>query len=201
MFSFSGLSTPKPRPIMSSIVFLDSRVEQKASLISSFSADTEYYLLDEERDGIAQIADALASKSGYFSIHIVSHGSPGSITIGSTVFDDATLDHYAGALAQIGHAFQEGADLLLYGCNVASGDAGQQFVEHLSQLTGLDVAASDGPTGMTASGGDWELEVQVGTIEQPILQVPTGNEILLGNHSPGIFIPALLSPELSDSVL
>ncbi|RXK84657.1 DUF4347 domain-containing protein [Chlorobaculum sp. 24CR] len=166
---------------MASIVFLDSRVEQKESLISSFSADTEYYLLNDALDGIGQIADTLAAKSGYSSIHIISHGSPGSITIGSTVLDAATLDSYADALVQIGYAFQAGGDLLLYGCNVGAGDAGQQFVEHLSQLTGLDVAASNDPTGSAAAGGDWELEVQVGAVESADV-VSAEYPLLLGNE-------------------
>jgi large repetitive protein len=174
---------------MASIVFLDSRVEQKESLISSFSADTEYYLLYDEFDGIAQIADVLAAKSDYSSIHIISHGSPGSITIGSTLLDDSTLDGYADALAQIGHAFQANADLLLYGCNVGAGDAGQQFVEHLSQLTGLDIAASNDPTGGAIAGGDWALEVQAGAVETHA-EVSAEYTTLLGNHAPNISISA-----------
>ena len=34
------------------------------------------------------------------------------------------------------------ADVLLYGCDVAAGDEGQDFVRALSEATGADVAAS-----------------------------------------------------------
>jgi hypothetical protein len=43
-----------------------------------------------------------------------------------------------------------------------------QFLERLSELTGADIAASANPTGNAALGGDWELEVQTGSIETPI---------------------------------
>ncbi len=50
-------------------------------------------------------------------------------------------------------------NILLYGCNVAAGDAGAEFLEKLHQLTGANIAASARPTGNVALGGDWELEV------------------------------------------
>ncbi|AOS83392.1 hypothetical protein BIU88_04080 [Chlorobaculum limnaeum] len=178
---------------MVSIVFIDSRVEQKERLIAAFSDDTEYHVLSEERDGIDQIADTLSGKSGYSSIHIISHGSPGSITIGSTLLDDANLDHYADALSQIGYAFQTNADLLLYGCNVGAGDAGQAFIEHLSQLTSLDVAASNDATGGTLAGGDWELEVQAGAVEEAPVVVSESYQVLLGNQDPKISVTATIS--------
>ena len=43
-----------------------------------------------------------------------------------------------------------------------------QFLQRLSELTGADIAVSANPTGNAALGGDWELEVQTGSIETPI---------------------------------
>jgi len=51
--------------------------------------------------------------------------------------------------------------LSLYGCNLASGDAGTEFLARLHQITGLSVAASRTKTGNSV-GGDWQLEVTVG---------------------------------------
>jgi hypothetical protein len=162
------------------LVFIDSRINDKELLSSEFAPDIEYQVLDANRDGIDQIVTALSGQSGYDSIPIISHGASGSITIGSTVLNNSTLDFYAAELALIGNALTENGDLLLYGCNVAAGDQGQHFIESLSQMTGADVAASDDPTGGTVAGGDWVLEVQAAAVEQAIRATADGNFIIAG---------------------
>ncbi len=147
------------------IVFIDSRVSDYKSLILQLDSGTKYQVLDANLDGIAQIASALSGQSGYDSVQIISHGSPGSMTIGNTKLDRASLSQYVTQLSGIGHALTESGDLLLYGCNVAGGAEGRVFVDMLSQMTGADVAASDDLTGSASKGGDWELEVQTGVIE------------------------------------
>jgi methionine-rich copper-binding protein CopC len=62
----------------------------------------------------------------------------------------------------IGDSLTETGDMLLYGCNVAQGEAGLAFINTLAQFTGADVAASDDATGY---GGDIELEIRSCTIE------------------------------------
>jgi hypothetical protein len=78
-----------------------------------------------------------------------------------------TLPIYADQLQSWSQVLTEDADILLYGCNVAQGDRGQTFVQQLSQLTHADIAASDDLTGNAALGGDWNLEVTVGTVIAP----------------------------------
>ncbi len=161
-------------------IFIDNGVNDKELLISQFPPGTEYQVLDANRDGIEQIATALSGQSGYDSIQIISHGAPGSITIGSTVLNSSTLDLYTAQLALLGNALTENGDLLLYGCNVGAGDQGQHFIESLSQMTGADVAASDDPTGGIAAGGDWALEVQAGEVDHAIRATADGNFIIAG---------------------
>ncbi|NTU74280.1 DUF4347 domain-containing protein, partial [Candidatus Roizmanbacteria bacterium] len=149
-------------------VFIDSRVNDKELLISQFTSGTEYQVLDANRDGIEQIVTALSGQSGYDSIQIISHGAPGSITIGSIELNISKLDFYAAQLSLIGNALHENGDLLLYGCSVGAGDQGQHFIEALSQMTGADIAASDDMTGGVPAGGDWELESFIGSIEAAV---------------------------------
>ena len=165
-------------------IFIDSRVNDQDSLISQFASGTEYSVLDASRDGIEQMVAALAGHGGYDSLQIISHGAPGSVTIGSTVLDSSTLGFYADQLAQIGRALTDTGDLLLYGCNVAAGDQGRQFIETLSQMTGADVAASDDATGSTAAGGDWVLEVSVGQVDATALNVAVDVGVLGVNTAP-----------------
>src|SRR6185369_15465136 len=94
-----------------------------------------------------------------------SHGSDGSITLGSTVLGSSNVASYAEALAQIGAALTPDGDIMLYGCDVAEGTTGQQFIAALAGFTGADVAASTDATGAAALGGDWTLEAATGPIE------------------------------------
>uniref|UniRef100_Q3AR75 VCBS n=1 Tax=Chlorobium chlorochromatii (strain CaD3) TaxID=340177 RepID=Q3AR75_CHLCH len=150
------------------VVFIDSRISDVNALISRFAVGTEYYVLDSERDGILQITEALAGKSGYSSLQIFSHGTAGSLMLGSTVLNNAALSNYTAQLAAIGGALTASGDILLYGCNVAAGDVGQQFIAALAEATGADVAASDDLTGSAALGGDWDLEYATGAIESGV---------------------------------
>jgi hypothetical protein len=52
---------------------------------------------------------------------------------------------------------------------VAAGDAGEEFITKLHQLTKANVAASANLTGNAILGGDWNLEVNIGNISnQPL---------------------------------
>jgi uncharacterized delta-60 repeat protein len=165
------------------IVFIDSHIPDNESLMLTRSSAIEYRIIDEHRDGIEQMVDALAGQNGYDSIQIISHGAPGSITIGDTVLDNNSLSQYADQLATIGKALTTDGDLLLYGCNVGEGDEGHAFIEALAYITGADVAASDDLTGSATKGGDWALEVHNGTIENIVLPM-AGFDGVLGNTAP-----------------
>jgi hypothetical protein len=51
--------------------------------------------------------------------------------------------------------------ILLYGCNVAAGDGGEEFIHKLHQITKATISASTTKTGNAALGGNWELEVNI----------------------------------------
>ncbi|MEG4494914.1 Ig-like domain-containing protein, partial [Microcoleus sp. D3_18_C4] len=77
----------------------------------------------------------------------------------------AVLETFSDRLKQWGNALTANGDILLYGCDVAAGEVGENFVKRLSEITGADVAASTDKTGNAALGGDWELEKTTGSIE------------------------------------
>ena len=152
---------------MSSILFLDPTVPDYQSLVAGLSDDIRLVVIDPDRDGVLQITEALAS--GIFdTVHIVSHGNEGSLALGTTQLNAETLPNYRNLLQQWSNNLTPGADILLYGCNVARGEIGQNFVRQLHQFTGADIAASDDTTGSTALGGDWNLEYSTGNITAPI---------------------------------
>ncbi|WNZ24949.1 DUF4347 domain-containing protein [Leptolyngbya sp. NK1-12] len=142
------------------IAFVDAGVSDSASLVSQFQPGTEVHLLASSQDAIEQITQVLASRSGISAVHLVSHGSSGALQLGAETISD--LSEYDAELQQWSNALTADADILLYGCNVAAGEAGVAFANSLAQLTDADVAASDDLTGL---GGDWTLEYQTGSIE------------------------------------
>ncbi|MEG4083486.1 DUF4347 domain-containing protein [Microcoleus sp. POL10_C6] len=146
----------------SAIAFIDSQVEDYQSLIAGVTPDTEVVILDENRDAIDQITEILALRTNIDSIHIISHGAPGSLQLGKTKLCSENLETYSKQFQQWGNALNLGADILIYGCNVAL--TSFTFIQRIAQLTNTNVAASKNLTGSAAKGGDWELEVTTGKI-------------------------------------
>ena len=146
------------------IAFIDSRVADYQTLIDGLAEGTEWFLLDSGLDGIRQMESILSGYSDLETIQVISHGSQGTLYLGSTVLDPGNLSAYQSSLQAIGASLSATGDILLYGCNVAQGDAGIQFIDSLAGITGADVAASTNPTGSSALGGDWVLEASVGAV-------------------------------------
>lgn len=147
------------------LVFVDSSVRDYSALVASISPDAQIIVFDGSRDGVAQISAALAGQSGVSAVHILSHGADGELELGTTILTADTLSKYADAIAGWSSALAPGADILLYGCNVARSRIGQQFVQQIASLTSANVAASTDTTGAAALGGNWTLEYATGSIQ------------------------------------
>lgn len=129
------------------------------------SRQFEILFLDTTQDGIAQLTEIISQRRGVDAIHLVSHGSDGALQLGNTQLNTQTLDRYQDQISQWKYSLDRDADILLYGCDVASTEVGEAFVRVLAELTESDVAASSDITGHVSLGGDWDFEVQVGTLE------------------------------------
>ena len=68
------------------IIFVDSSVQDYQSLINN-ADDTQIVILNENLSGIEQITNTLANQKDIEAVHIVSHGSPGSLKLGADVLD------------------------------------------------------------------------------------------------------------------
>jgi Ca2+-binding RTX toxin-like protein len=155
------------------VFFIDPRVADVSTLLQGLPPGAEFYLLDANMDGISQIAQILAGRTDLQSIQIVSHGSSGSLILGSTALDSSNLNQYSTQLTQIGSSLTATGDILLYGCDVAQGTIGQSFIDALAQATGADIAASTDLSGAASLGGNWVLEAATGTIEATQLLTAT----------------------------
>ena len=160
------------RPI--EVVFIDAGVADAQSLIDglrdSSSDETQWVLFEisADRDGIEQIGDALQTLQSVDAIHLLSHGDDRGIQLGNARLDLDTAPSYAGEIATWGHALDVDADLLIYGCDLASSQDGQDLIELLALVCNCDVAASDDLTGHEELGGDWILEYTVGDVETDV---------------------------------
>ncbi|MEG4021326.1 esterase-like activity of phytase family protein, partial [Microcoleus sp. S13C4] len=150
--------------VFSSIAFIDSALPDSQTLHNGIEPGTEVITLDSARDGVAQITAALASRSHIKSIHIISHGRPASLLLGAIDLNLTNLKTYANQLQRWSRSLADSGEILLYGCDVAAGEKGANFVQQVSQLTKAKIAASRGPIGSSAMGGDWQLDYTTGAM-------------------------------------
>ena len=135
--------------VVQEIVFIDSRVPDAAQLIEDITTQSgrqvDVILLDAERDGLAQIAEALAGREDVSAVHIIGHGGDGVIQLGNRIVTAGTLEANAGLVGIWGNALTADADILLYGCDVAATEEGRMLVDALARITGADVSATSQP--------------------------------------------------------
>lgn len=147
------------------IAFVDGALSDYQSLAAGFKPGTEVYVLNPNGNEMQQIDQVLAGRTNVHSLAIVSHGTDGSLQLGNLKLDTNDLGNYSSDLQAWAKSLAAGADILLYGCDVAASDTGKAFVQQIHQFTGADVAASTDLTGNAALGGNWTLEYHTGTIE------------------------------------
>lgn len=161
----AALSAGAAPAVPAAIAFVDGAVADLAGLIAAIGPDCDVVVLDPAQDGVIAIAAALAERRGIDAIHFQSHGEPGRLELGTAVLTAASVsDTYAGEMAIIRAALSDTADILIYGCNAASGSAGRALAAALSTSTGADIAASTDDTGAASRGGDWVLEHRTGPV-------------------------------------
>ncbi len=156
------------------IAFVDSNVKDLETLVEALDPVIEVVVIDAASDGVEQISAVLEEKSDVSAVHILSHGSPGTVNLGSTRLTSGTISEHSEELENWSDALAADADILLYGCKVDEGGIGEELLTTLSGLTGADVAASTDDSGANVLGGDWDLESQVGEIGVEELVVPEG---------------------------
>ncbi|TAE55144.1 MAG: DUF4347 domain-containing protein, partial [Nostocales cyanobacterium] len=149
------------------IVFIDSGLTDYQYLLKGVKENAIVYLLDNHKNAIDQITiylENFVNEGGVIKeIHIVSHGSPGCLYLGTTVLNSQSLAQYIPKLQQWRELLIEGANILLYSCNVAA-KHGQEFIKKLAEITGANIAASTKFIGNLAEISNWELDFQTGEI-------------------------------------
>ena len=149
------------------LVMIDAAVQDREQIIAEFAARADatpvsIFILDGTRDGVEQLTDVLAHFDRVSAVHLFAHGAAGQIQLGSVQLSTQTLSQYAAQLTSWQDALTWDADLLIYGCDVAATEDGEELLEAIHVLTSADVAASVDLTGHASLGGDWDLEFVAG---------------------------------------
>ncbi|OQX32600.1 MAG: hypothetical protein B0D96_05525 [Candidatus Sedimenticola endophacoides] len=159
------------------LIIIDGSVPDYQRLLDGLLAQSvdgttryEVAVLDAGEDGLEQISGILSQYRELSALHLLSHGDEGTLRLGTSLLDGDILRHDSQRLAQWGEALTGAGDILIYGCGIAQGELGAEFVQRLAAASGADVAASADSTGSTALGGDWTLEYQSGSIETRALR-------------------------------
>ncbi|MEG3844937.1 DUF4347 domain-containing protein, partial [Microcoleus sp. herbarium14] len=173
------------------IVILDPTIPDSNHIATGIKRGTAAYILKSQPDAIEQITALLAQHTGIESLHIITHGSSGSLYLGTTELNSSNIENYSQQLQQWRNSFTENASIILYGCNVAAGDRGHQFLAQLHQLTGANIAANPTTTGNSKLGGNWD-------IPQLIPPSPQKPKLALTETTLKTYSGVLVTPRLLD---
>lgn len=111
-----AIATYNPGESRTEVVFVDPTVPNYQDLISGMAPNVEIIMLDGGQDGVEQMANALAGRTGIDAIHVISHGGAGELQLGTGVLNaDSMSTDYADDLAVIQQSLSEQADILVYG--------------------------------------------------------------------------------------
>ncbi len=155
------------------VVFIDSRVDDYQLLIEDLQRHDpavrfSVVLVDESEDGLHKVSDTLEALGTVSAIHVISHGSDGNIQLGAATINQALLDVRGDEFVDWSDNLSAGADILIYGCDLAATQKGITLINQLSELCQCDVAASDDKTGHPSLSADWDLEFVTGIVETDI---------------------------------
>ncbi|MGQ0694825.1 MAG: DUF4347 domain-containing protein, partial [Nitrospiraceae bacterium] len=167
---FDALAAYDTSTARQEIVFLSPSVLEYQQLLDGISPNVEVIVLDPARDGVEQMAEALAGRTGIDAIHLIGEGTEAEMHLGGSFLTQESIGtRYAEQFQQIGRSLSADADLLIYGCNFGRGEAGQAAIQTLASLTGADVAASTDRTGHVSEYANWQLEATTGLIETSVV--------------------------------
>ena len=167
---FDALAAYDTSAARQEILFLSPSVRDYQQLLDGISPNVEVHVLDPTRDGVAQMAEILAGRTGIDAVHLIGEGTEAEMHLGASFLtQDSISARYAEQFQQIGQSLSQNADLLIYGCNFGRGADGQLAMNTLATLTGADVAASTGRTGSAAEYANWQLEATTGLIETSVV--------------------------------
>lgn len=143
---------------LKSIIFIDPSLNDAKTLQEMAQSAGCVHTLTHTKGVLEQIADVVSATENIKSLHIITHGRPGELLLDKHGVSLETLALYGEELTAISQAMGAEGEIYLYGCKVAAGERGAEFVKMIGDITGLKVAAATHKVGHTELGGSWELD-------------------------------------------
>ncbi len=150
--------------IVRELVIIDEAVQDKHVFYKLNNPFAEVVEI-KKGTGILGLFNTLSKYRNLESVHLVSHGKPGLLQIGGEELTKESLEKNVEAFTAINRSIRSGGDLLLYGCELAEGEEGEDFLQIIKDNTHIDVSASDNKTGNKEYFADWDLEIEIGDID------------------------------------
>ncbi len=151
------------------LVIVDRAVEDAdwiaKRLATEQGAERIVVFIDTSSDGIDQISRIMETHENVSRVLLFSHGSDAQLQLGTTNLDMNELLQRAEQISRWSSSLSQGADILIYGCDLVTSADGEAFATLLGELTRANIAASDDLTGSADLGGDWTLEFTTGVID------------------------------------
>jgi hypothetical protein len=147
------------------LLIIDSSVTNIPQLLDAMGEDVDFIILSKNEDGIQQITNILSGYKNLKAVHLLTHGSSGTLHLGNTTLNVNNIEKYAPQLKTWRQTFTENTDFLIYSCELASDDGG--FLSRLHRYLGVNLAASRQKVGYTPLGGSWNLDFILGKITTP----------------------------------
>jgi len=169
------------------ILLADASVEQLAVLLDGLRPGVEVHLIHPHDDALALFAQCCA-REHLDTLHVLGHGAPGEVILGSQKLDEATLVSIQESLSSIKAVSIQGLDanasseiqltnsggalsydgatqtpflepqICLWSCQTGAGIKGKQFMNTLANMTNATIFATENLVGNQAKGGTWDLE-------------------------------------------
>ncbi|WP_395454007.1 DUF4347 domain-containing protein (plasmid) [Azospirillum melinis] len=153
---------------MRDVLIADASLDDLDLLLDRCRPDVRIVRVAADEDGGAALAAALADRPA--AIHLLAHGEPGAVRLGTGRLDIAAL---SGREAD-GRTWPQAPDteILIHACD--TGADGGRFVQALAQATGARVAAASHPVGHPSLGASWDLDVTTGPVAAALPVSDTG---------------------------
>ena len=142
------------------VVLIDSELTDSSQLIAAVAPNSKVFVYDSKHDTAAEVLQrvvgwAEATGNRIEDLAILSHGVGGAFELGDQWISATSLPQTAAAWQRLSSVLAVGADIELFGCNVAApGSAGQGLLDSLASITHAAVFAS---TDTTGADGNWRL--------------------------------------------
>ena len=156
----------------------------------------EVLIIDNEQTSLKEILEKAKAMGTIDTLNIISHGESGILRFGNKIISVENLEKESVYWNALGKQLSQNGDIQLFGCNIAEGEKGKNFIGKLAEITGADIAASINRTGNPELSGDWILEAVVGDIESQLpfikekiaqfkhlLPLPTGIQVIDTNNT------------------